>query len=94
MPTQSPFHRDWIVESEDELAIADDEALAVIVSRLPAKPLLSVSDVAAALDLSRDVVYSWIDAGGFKIFSAGGHDKAFYRIFRGSFIEFLKSRIQ
>ena len=64
--------RNWIVEHEDELAINGDAALAVIVSRLPAADILSVSDVAAALDISRAVVYAWLDSGHFRHMHTGG----------------------
>lgn len=87
------MQRDYIIEGEDRITIGGSEELQTMVDRLPATPLLSVTDVAAALDLSRDVIYAWIDSGQFKIFAAHGHDRNFYRIFRGSFIAFLRSRI-
>jgi len=93
MPTT--LQRNWIVEHEDELAIDGDEALAVIVSRLPASAMLSVADVAAALDISRSVVYAWLDEGAFRhLVSNSGATNSHYSIFRYSFIEFLKSRIR
>ena len=85
--------RDFIIEEGDRLIVAGSAELQSMTDRLPAAPLLSVSDVSAALGISRDVVYAWIDSGQFKILKANGHDRNFFRIFRVSFIEFLKSRI-
>jgi len=85
--------RDFIIEGEDQLIVSGDTALQSVIDRLPATPLLSVSDISAALDISRDVVYAWIDSGEFRIFRANGGDRNFYKAFRSSFIEFLKSRI-
>lgn len=88
------IQRDYIIEGEDNLIVAGSAELQCMVDRLPATPMLSVTDVSAALNLSREVIYAWIDSGQFTVFAANGHDRNFYRIFRSSFIEFLKSRIK
>ena len=85
--------RDFIIEGEDTIIIGNDAALQALVDRLPARPLLTVSDIAIALDVSGSLVYAWIDSGQFRILNAHGGDKAFYKIFRESFITFLKGRI-
>lgn len=85
--------RDFIIEEGDRLIVAGSAELQSMTERLPATPLLSVSDVSSALGISRDVVYAWIDTGQFTILKANGGDKNFFRIFRNSFIAFLKSRI-
>lgn len=87
--------RNWIIEHEDQLAINGDAALAVITSRLPASDILSVADITAALDISNAVVYAWLQSGRFRHMHVGsGETNKHYSIFRYSFLEFLKSRIQ
>ena len=86
--------RDWVVEAGDKLVASSDEALASIVSRLPATPLLHVADVAAALDISTSQVHNWIDEGDFQCFAVGKSDKRKHRrIVRVSFLEFLRKSI-
>lgn len=89
--------RDWVVEAGDKLVVGSDEALASIVSRLPATPLLHVADVAAALDISTSQVHNWIDEGDFQCFAVGKSGKSgkrkHRRIVRVSFLEFLRKSI-
>jgi hypothetical protein len=97
MPSTSAraLQRDWVIEHEDELVVGGDAALAVIVSRLPATPFLSVVDVCESLDISRYVVYRWLEAGAFRYLESGsGKTNKHYAILRDSFIEFLKSKIR
>ena len=77
------MQRDYIIEGEDRITIGGSEELQTMVDRLPATPLLSVTDVAAALDLSRDVIYAWIDSGQFKIF-CGTDTTAIFTAFSGA----------
>lgn len=86
--------RDWIIEHEDELRIGGDAELLLIVSRLPAADTISVSDIAAALNCSRSIVYAWIESGRFRVLDKGGTDKPLYYAFRSSLVEFLKTRIK
>ena len=86
--------RDWIIEHEDDLRIGGDAELLLIVSRLPAADTISVSDIAAALNCSRSIVYAWIESGRFRVLDKGGTDKPLYYAFRNSLVDFLKTRIK
>jgi len=95
MPTATKQQRNWIIEHEDELSIGGNAELQIIVSRLPAADMISVSDIAAALNCSRSVVYAWIQSGQFRIMDKGGSaDKPLYYAFRSSLIDFLNTRIK
>lgn len=86
--------RNWVFESEDEIQIGGNAELDLIVSRLPAADTISVSDIAAALNCSRSIIYAWIQSGKFRILDKGGADKPLYYAFRTSLIDFLKTRIK
>ena len=101
MPSQTaqpksrrPRQRDWVIEHEDNLQIGNDAELQTLVSRLPASDTISVSDIAAALNCSRSIVYAWIESGRFRVLDKGGTDKPLYYAFRNSLVEFLKTRIR
>ncbi len=88
------MQRNWIIEHEDDLQIGGNAELALIISRLPAADTISVSDISAALNCSRSVVYAWIDAGKFTILDKGGTGRPLYYAFRSSLIDFLQTRIK
>lgn len=92
--TRRPVQRNFIVEHDDDLQIGNDAELLLIVSRLPAADTISVSDIAAALNCSRSIVYAWIESGRFRVLDKGGSDKPLYYAFRNSLVEFLKTRIR
>ena len=92
--TRRPVQRNFIVEHEDDIQIGNDAELLLIVSRLPAADTISVSDIAAALNCSRSIVYAWIESGRFRVLDKGGTDKPLYYAFRSSLVEFLKTRIK
>ena len=92
--TRRPVQRNFIVEHEDDIQIGGDAELLLIVSRLPAADTISVSDIAAALNCSRSIVYAWIESGRFRVLDKGGTDKPLYYAFRSSLVEFLKTRIK
>ena len=93
-PARRPVQRNFIIEHEDEIHIGGDAELLLIVSRLPAADTISVSDIAAALNCSRSIVYAWIESGRFRVLDKGGTDKPLYYAFRRSLVEFLKTRIK
>lgn len=87
--------RDWVVEANDRLVVNDDEAVKSIVDRLPATPLLKVSDVACALGVGETQVLNWIELGFFKVMSIGiGEVRPHNRIVRVSFIDWVKRSIR
>ena len=65
-----------------------------IRSRLPQHDFLRVSDVAAACDVDRSVVYAWIDEGLIDAMNYGGKadGKATYHILRASVINLYERR--
>ena len=89
-----PRQRDWVIEHEDDIQIGNDAELLLIVSRLPAADTISVSDIAAAINCSRSIVYAWIESGRFRVLDKGGTDKPLYYAFRNSLVDFLKTRIK
>jgi len=86
--------RDWIIEQADKYWVANDEALRIVVGRLPQKELLTVSDVAAALNVDSNVVVAWCDMGRVNYFNASsGEHNQYRKILRTSLINFIKSRM-
>lgn len=90
----APIQRDRVIERDDKLVVGGNAELATIVSRLPSSDTISVSDIAAALNCSRSIVYAWIESGRFKVLDKGGTDKPLYYAFRSSLVDFLKTRIK
>jgi excisionase family DNA binding protein len=74
------------------VAASASALLDYFISRLPRGDFLTVSDVAVALNVSADAVYGWIEAGEVRSVK-WGLQKAFYKIYRPSLIEFLRGRI-
>ena len=86
----------FIEADERASGVPGNARLAELVELLPIKPLLRVSDVATALDCDVSVVYGWIDAGYVATFRCEGGKsvgKPYWRVFRSSLVDFLKTRI-
>ena len=68
---------DMFVDAEDRALFArvKSQGLQIVAERLPSKPLLSVSDVATAIDRKVDTVYRWIDSGLFEYINLGSGEK-------------------
>ena len=81
--------RDMLVELEDAKAI-DSVEVQDIVNRLPASPLLSVADVAGALNRSSEYVRGLVDSGELKKLPGLGKVRENYQISRVSVIQYLK----
>jgi len=66
-----------------------------IVSRLPQRDWVKVSDICIACDCDKNTVYAWIDEGKFESvnLASGTDQKAFRKIHRLSFLRFIQTRI-
>ena len=81
--------RDMIQELEDAKTV-DSVEVQDVVNRLPACPLLSVADVAGALNRSSEYVRGLVDAGELKKLPGQGKERENYQISRVSVIQYLK----
>lgn len=77
-------------------AMPEDDSVEVVMSKLPAgKDLLLVPDIAVAMDLSNNVVRSWIDDGRLPSLPCGaGEEREFRKVSRNTFRRFLELRKQ
>ena len=83
------IQRDMLVELDDAKHIDSVEAQDV-VNALPASPLLSVADVAGALNRSSEYVRGLVDSGELKKLPGLGKVRDTYQISRVSVIQYLK----
>ena len=81
--------RDMLVELEDAKHI-DSVEVQDVVNALPASPLLTVADVAAALNRSVEYVRGLVDSGELKKLPGQGKVRENYQISRVSVIQYLK----
>lgn len=81
--------RDMLVELEDAKHI-DSVEVQDVVNALPASPLLTVSDVAGALNRSTEFVRGLVEAGELKKLPGRGKERDTYQISRISVIQYLK----
>lgn len=83
------IQRDMLVELEDAKTV-DSVEVQDVVSALPASPLLSVADVAGALNRSSEYVRGLVDSGELKKLPGLGKVRDTYQISRVSVIQYLK----
>ena len=81
--------RDMLVELEDAKTV-DSVEVQDVVNALPASPLLSVADVAGALNRSSEYVRGLVDSGELKKLPGLGKVRDTYQISRVSVIQYLK----
>ena len=81
--------RDMLVELDDAKHI-DSVEVQDVVNALPASPLLSVADVAGALNRSSEYVRGLVDSGELKKLPGLGKVRDTYQISRVSVIKYLK----
>ena len=88
--------RDFLTELEDAKRVSSVEMQA-IVNRLPANDLLTVKDIALALNGPDVTIYALIDEGKLKTINIrtgrGKTDKPYYRVFRVSVLNYIKQNI-
>ena len=78
-----------LVELDDAKQI-DSVEVQDVVNALPASPLLTVADVAGALNRSAEYVRGLVDAGELKKLPGQGKVRENYQISRVSVIQYLK----
>ena len=83
------IRRDMLVELDDAKHI-DSVEVQDVVNALPASPLLSVADVAGALNRSSEYVRGLVDSGELKKLPGLGKVRDTYQISRVSVIQYLK----
>ena len=83
------IQRDMLVELDDAKHI-DSVEVQDVVNALPASPLLTVADVAGALNRSSEYVRGLVDSGELKKLPGLGKVRDTYQIFRVSVIQYLK----
>lgn len=83
------IQRDMLVELEDAKTV-DSVEVQDVVNALPASPLLSVADVAGALNRSSEYVRGLVDSGELKKLPGLGKVRDTYQISRVSVIQYLK----
>ena len=83
------IQRDMLVELEDAKHI-DSVEVQDVVNALPASPLLTVADVAAALNRSTEYVRGLVEDGSLKTINGRGTVRGTYQISRVSVIQYLK----
>ena len=83
------IQRDMLVELDDAQHI-DSVEVQDVVNALPASPLLSVADVAGALNRSSEYVRGLVDSGELKKLPGLGKVRDTYQISRVSVIQYLK----
>lgn len=83
------IQRDMLVELDDAKHI-DSVEVQDVVNALPASPLLSVTDVAGALNRSSEYVRGLVDSGELKKLPGLGKVRDTYQISRVSVIQYLK----
>lgn len=88
-----PKQIDMFVEASDRLQLKDCAELQAIADALPSEPTLSVYEICRATGVQDGVVYGWIESGKFTVINTTSKTKARWRVFRASFLEFLKTRI-
>ena len=81
--------RDMLVELDDAKTV-DSVEVQDVVNALPASPLLSVADVAGALNRSSEYVRGLVDSGELKKLPGLGKVRDTYQISRVSVIQYLK----
>ena len=85
--------RDFIQELEDAKYV-DSIEVQELVNRLPAKPLLSVSDVASAICRSPEYVRQLVESGDLKRLAGRDGKRENYLVLRISVIQYLKGKIK
>ena len=83
------IQRDMLVELDDAKHI-DSVEVQDVVNALPASPLLSVADVAGALNRSSEYVRGLVDSGELKKLPGLDKVRDTYQISRVSVIQYLK----
>ena len=83
------IQRDMLVELDDAKQI-DSVEVQDVVNALPASPLLTVADVAGALNRSSEYVRGLVDSGELKKLPGQGKVRENYQISRVSVIQYLK----
>lgn len=83
------IQRDMLVELEDAKTV-DSVEVQDVVNALPASPLLTVADVAGALNRSSEYVRGLVDSGELKKLPGLGKVRDTYQISRVSVIQYLK----
>lgn len=83
------IQRDMLQELEDAKTV-DSIEVQDVVNALPPSPLLTVSDVAGALNRSVEYVRGLVEAGELKKLPGQGKERENYQISRVSVIQYLK----
>lgn len=83
------IQRDMLVELEDAKTV-DSVEVQDVVNALPSSPLLTVADVAGALNRSSEYVRGLVDSGELKKLPGLGKVRDTYQISRVSVIQYLK----
>lgn len=83
------IQRDMLVELEDAKTV-DSVEVQDVVNALPSSPLLTVADVAGALNRSVEYVRGLVDSGELKKLPGQGKVRENYQISRVSVIQYLK----
>lgn len=73
---------------------APEDLLGLLDSRLPQSDLVSTTDVASAVGISKTVVYALIQDGTLQVFNVRPHSrKAYYKIWRKSVLAYFKDGV-
>lgn len=81
------------IQQRFSFAIPADDSVDVIMRRLPSSDLITVADIASAMDVSSTTVREWIEDGSLPALPAGaGEQRMYYKISRNTFYSFLKLR--
>lgn len=90
------LQRDFLTELEDAKRV-DSVEMQAIVNRLPAGDLLSVTDVATALNVSITSIYALIEGRELRAINArtprGTSEKPYYRVIRVSVLNYIKNHL-
>ena len=87
------IQRDMLQELEDAKTV-DSVEVQDVVNALPPSPLLTVSDVAGALNRSVEYVRGLVESGAIKRLPGRGKKRENYQISRVSVIQYLKRRFK
>ena len=77
-------------------AVPQDDSVEIIMAKLPpGRDMLLIPDIASAMDISNNVVRSWVEDGRLPSLPCGaGEEREFRKISRNTFRRFLELRQQ
>lgn len=81
------------VQQRFGFSIPQDDSVELVMGRLPAADLVTVPDIASALNISTSTVREWIEDGSLPSLPCGAGDKReFRKVSRNTFKRFLELR--